>query len=427
MKSCLLLVALLLGVVSFELQAQNLIANPGFENNPPPANGNNLGWSFSPWILGPGDQSNVVKVDGPGGYNYGNAGPQSDASNNGAGAGAGVAQHYADIVGTNDFYQVFTVPVCGGAPGQMRTATFSGWFSTRDNLSGSGVIRIRAGAGISGTILGQQSVTLSAPAQGSGLAPWTRVSGTVNVQSGAQVSFVVTMTNNVNFDEAFLQFNDVTCVSAPLTLRKTWANAIVNDRAVLTATRNGALVDSLTSIADSANETDVDTTPLTVFQGETIVLAETLPGTNVGVYGASLACTGGGTLSGNTLTVNSTGTPIACTYTNSGAAADLRVTKTNTPGTNNDIDPPGDALLSGSAVSYTIRVTNGGPAAAGGSVVRDPPPTGLTCATANCTNPQGGAVCPAVSIAALQSATGVVISTMPANSSLDFVIGCTVQ
>jgi hypothetical protein len=33
--------------------------------------GNNIPWSITPWIVGGGQQPNVVKVDGPGGYNYG--------------------------------------------------------------------------------------------------------------------------------------------------------------------------------------------------------------------------------------------------------------------------------------------------------------------------------------------------------------------
>ncbi len=398
--------------------AQNLIANPGFENNPPPNNGNNIGWLFAPWILGPGDQSNVVKVDGPGGFNYGDAGPQSDASNNGAGAGAGVPQHYADIVGSNDFYQVFTVPTCGGAPGQTRTATFSGWFSTRDNRSGTGGIALRAGAGIGGSVLAQENVSLPAPALGSGLAPWTRVSGTVSVQSGSQISFIVSMTNNVNFDEASLTFDDVTCVSAPLTLRKTWVEATVNDRAVVTATRSGAVIDTLTAVANSASETDTDSTPTTVFQGETITLAETLSGSNAGRYTASLACSGGGSLSGNVLTVDDSGTPIVCTYTNAGPGrADLSIAKSNGV----------SSVASGTATTYSIVVGNAGPDAADGAVVRDPAPAGMTCTAASCGGETGGAVCPAVSVAALQSSAGVAIPALPSGGSLTFTLTCTVQ
>src|SRR5690606_23770504 len=112
-----------------------------------------------------------------------------------------------------------------------------------------------------------------------------------------------------------LSFTGTQCVSAPLTLRKTWIRAKLNDRADVTATRGGPIVDSLTSIANSANETDTDATPLTVFQGESITLAESLQGSNTGTYVGTLACSGGGTLSGNVLTVDASGTPTICTWT----------------------------------------------------------------------------------------------------------------
>ena len=278
----ILAVSLVLFSVSFIANAQNLIANPGFENNPPPNFGNNIGYPINPWVLGPGNTSNVVKVDGPGGYNYGNGGPQSDASNNGAGAGAGVQQHYLDIAsGANDFYQAFQVPICGAVLGQTRQVNFSGWFSTRDNLSGSGSIRIRSGTGLAGAMLANVSVSLPAPPS-SATAPWVLASGVVNVPAGSTISYVVSMDNNLNFDEASLSFTSASCASAPLTLQKSWQNAIINDRAVVTAQRNGVVVDSLTSIANSANEIDVDGTPLSVFQDETIVLTESLPSGNVG-------------------------------------------------------------------------------------------------------------------------------------------------
>src|SRR5262245_57488098 len=84
---------LLLGGLSGTAGASgNLIQNPGFEDSPPSSFGNNIGWSISPWVVGGGSAPNVVKVDGPGGYNYTNLGPESDAS----APGSGVAQHYLD-------------------------------------------------------------------------------------------------------------------------------------------------------------------------------------------------------------------------------------------------------------------------------------------------------------------------------------------
>lgn len=71
--------------------AQNLIQNPGFEVNPPSSFGNNVGHSISPWVIGAGQQPNVVRVDGAGGSSLsgGTFGPEFDAQNGGTGAGAG--------------------------------------------------------------------------------------------------------------------------------------------------------------------------------------------------------------------------------------------------------------------------------------------------------------------------------------------------
>ncbi len=111
--------------------------------------------------------------------------------------------------------------------------------------------------------------------------------------------------------------------------------------------------------------------------------------------------------------------------------ADLKLTKTNTPGVNGDVDQAADTVTSGSTTVYTIVVSNSGPDAASGSVIRDPSPTALICSTANCGSPIGGAVCPATTsaalVTALQSVGGVVIPTLPANSSLTFTLTCSVQ
>jgi uncharacterized repeat protein (TIGR01451 family) len=107
--------------------------------------------------------------------------------------------------------------------------------------------------------------------------------------------------------------------------------------------------------------------------------------------------------------------------------ADLQITKTNTPGVNGDVDQAVDTVTSGVTTAYTIVVSNTGPTSANGTVVRDPVPTGLTCSAVTCGGPTGGAVCPAVSLAALQSPAGVTIATLPANSSLTFTLTCTPQ
>lgn len=97
--------------------------------------------------------------------------------------------------------------------------------------------------------------------------------------------------------------------------------------------------------------------------------------------------------------------------------ADLQITKSN----------ESDAVQSGEETVYQIVVSNPGPSDADGAVVRDPPPTGMTCNAATCGSETGGAVCPAVSVAELQSAAGVIIATMPADSSLTISLSCTID
>jgi uncharacterized repeat protein (TIGR01451 family) len=404
------------------LRAQNLIVNPGFENNPPPNLGNNIGHPILPWTLGTGNSSNVVAVDG--GTGYGNGGPRLDAD---PATGAGTRQHYLDIAsGANDFYQSFTVPTCGGPAGQVRAATFSGWFSTRDNLSGNGSVSIRAGAGTGGTALAMANAILPPPAPlTSATAPWVQVSGTVNVTTGSTISYVVSMDNNLNFDEAFLSFDSAGCVTSTITLQKAWVGAAVGDTASVTLSRGPVPIESLASSANTANEVDADGTPAIGFQGETLALAETLGAGNAGLYAPVLSCTGGGTLSGTTLTVGDAGAPIVCRYTNNRVTtANLTLTKTNSPGVNNEVDQPGDTLTRGDETSYAITVTNTGPAAANGTVVSDPVPAGLDCFEAVCAVTSGAAVCPAVTVGDLSS--GVTIATLPASSALTFTLTCRV-
>ena len=395
--------------------AQNLIVNPGFENNPPPNMGNNIGWSISPWILGPGNDSNVVKVNG--GTTYGNGGPRFDADP--ATNVAGTVQHYLDIAsGANDFYQYFVVPSCGGAPGQTRQATFSGWFSTRDNLAGTGGIRILEGAGLSGTMLAQQPISLPAPTNppGSMDSNWVQVSGTVTVQSGSTISYVVSMTNNLNFDQASLTFDDVTCVTAGLTLRKIWVDATIGDGATLQASRDGMVVDTLDSIADTTGETDTDGTPLLVFQGEAIQLSESLAAANVGIYDTTLACAGGGTLADGILTVDDSGAAITCTFTNTGRHSDLSITKTANEST----------VVGGNSVTYSIVARNDGARHANDAVIRDPAVAGLACNNVGC-SASDGAMCPAAhSVEDLQGA-GIFIPQMPAGGQVTLTVDCAIE
>jgi uncharacterized repeat protein (TIGR01451 family) len=154
-------------------------------------------------------------------------------------------------------------------------------------------------------------------------------------------------------------------------------------------------------------------------------------------YTTTWACTnalgGGQTPSGSGTSFSVTavaGDDLTCTLTNTrNNQADLRVTKTNTPGVNGEVDQAADTVVSGAAANYTIVVTNLGPDSANGSVLTDPAPTNLTCTTASCTA-TGGAACPVATGAALVTAlqgAGAPIPTMPNGGAITVTLTCTVQ
>lgn len=96
--------------------------------------------------------------------------------------------------------------------------------------------------------------------------------------------------------------------------------------------------------------------------------------------------------------------------------ADLSVTKSN----------DSDVLLRGSPTEYIIRVSNAGPSDADGAIVRDAAVDHLTCTDVTCEGEINGAVCPSVTISALQDA-GVAVPSLPAGGALSFRVTCTVQ
>jgi uncharacterized repeat protein (TIGR01451 family) len=172
--------------------------------------------------------------------------------------------------------------------------------------------------------------------------------------------------------------------------------------------------------------------------GATYTFSETAAaGANLANYQTTYACTntlsGGQAPSGSGTTFALTavaGDNLTCTFSNArNNQADLRITKTNTPGLNGEVDQVIDSVVSGTTTTYTLTVTNLGPDGANGAVLADPPPTNLTCTTASCTA-AGGATCPPITgaalVAALQGA-GAPIPTLPANGSIAVTLSCTVN
>lgn len=126
----------MLAFMSQAAVAQNLIQDGGFDGAPQNIFGNRWGVELPPWyfaIISPvtgtiQNPHNLVVVDGPGGFNYGNLGPESDAS----GAGAGVTQYYIDSGSPDQLAWQYFTPSCSG------TATATVYVTNREDHGRTG-------------------------------------------------------------------------------------------------------------------------------------------------------------------------------------------------------------------------------------------------------------------------------------------------
>lgn len=112
---------------------------------------------------------------------------------------------------------------------------------------------------------------------------------------------------------------------------------------------------------------------------------------------------------------------LRCTFTNTAIRADLQIVKTANP----------TVARTGDVVTFTLTVSNAGPNAANGAVLRDAPGAGLDCttpsSTATCTAGSGASCAGAtVPVANLTSAAGVAIPVLPAGGSVVVTMQCTV-
>jgi uncharacterized repeat protein (TIGR01451 family) len=101
---------------------------------------------------------------------------------------------------------------------------------------------------------------------------------------------------------------------------------------------------------------------------------------------------------------------------NVGLVADLLIAKTNNA----------SAVNASGSTTYTVTVTNNGPSAADGAIVKDPVATGLNKTAAACTGTTGGAACPGSTTTALLEGAGVVIPTFPSGATVTFTVTATV-
>lgn len=216
---------------------------------------------------------------------------------------------------------------------------------------------------------------------------------------------------------------------ATLTLAKTWSGAVVGDTVwidVPSMTGSGTWLESQ---ADSPGETDTGT-PFAVATGASYVIEEVFDVGEASAYTKTLSCTGntgtGAALAytanaeSGTLTVGSTATAIACTFTNTSRVADVRIQKTATP----------NPVVANTNVQFTLVIANLGPSAADGAVVRDPAAAGLDCTAtglpAMTCSAASGASCPgSLTVAGLQS-PGLTIPALPNGGSVTLGLTCRV-
>jgi len=113
-------------------------------------------------------------------------------------------------------------------------------------------------------------------------------------------------------------------------------------------------------------------------------------------------------------------------------SADIAITKTNTPGQNNNVDLSDDTLVSDSETTYQITVTNNGPGNVRGVLVTDPADRrrGLNCPDGNevtCRGSESG-VCPsATTTVGTLSSPGYRLGSLPNGSSASLTFTCTVE
>lgn len=163
--------------------------------------------------------------------------------------------------------------------------------------------------------------------------------------------------------------------------------------------------------------------------GQAYTLSETAAGTTVltnytSTWACSNALSGGQAPSGSGSSFSLTpvaGDDLTCVFSNQGTQrAELSISKSNGV----------SQVVRGQSFDYQIVVTNGGPSAADGAVVRDPAVQGLGCSAVSCAVSSGAAQCPAagsVTVAALQSSTGISLPALPANSAVTLTLTCAAQ
>lgn len=98
------------------------------------------------------------------------------------------------------------------------------------------------------------------------------------------------------------------------------------------------------------------------------------------------------------------------------SCVNLAISKTNAANT----------VTSGQNTTYSLVISNTGPAHADNALLKDPVTPGLSCTNVVCASATGGASCASVSVInlALLQSSGIALNNFPANSSYTFDVAC---
>ena len=262
-KAISLIASVVFACLSTPSEAQNILLDSGFDGAPQTTYGNRGPKDVSPWqfatILPTGgiiqNAHNLVSIDGPGGYNYSDNGPESDAS----GAGAGITQYYIDSGNIPTLSWQYFTPSCSG------TATATVYVTNREGHGRAGPLLLGSEVPdpVSATMflateggLAVFPVTSEVPAFAVGFAvdtgtnaqlvtalkaqydvaemrfvlgagptqtyPWTPISTQVPVTAGQTYAYMVELGHSVNMDNATVELDcDDPVVTVPTNISVT--------------------------------------------------------------------------------------------------------------------------------------------------------------------------------------------------------------
>ena len=230
-----------------EVRAQNLLVDGGFDSAPQTQFGDRFDVDLSPWMFATvsptaviQNTQNLVAVDGPGGHDYHDRGPESDAS----GAPAGVTQYYIDS-GSIPLYgwQYFTPSCRGTATATMKVTNREGHgeagptrtgaevppqagpFTFRSTQGGLAVLQVSneipafpVGFGVAPATTAQLIIALKnqfdaekmpflLTAGKSQSYPWTPMTVQTPVAAGQLYAFMAELGHSVNMDNASVELD----------------------------------------------------------------------------------------------------------------------------------------------------------------------------------------------------------------------------